>query len=600
MNAKDMSNVKAIKYFNNLNVKENKQISEDNLESLNEKVKLEFSLQNAIHDFSYSIKANLINEKSSSYNSEQTKPHTDNSIIFENFYVCDYYFEKEQKIQIIINKNNNPITINTTLGCIVGARYSTFIKKYEGNETLAIKAEKMGKNDLFVDIKFSMKENDKDHSNYFINNKILYVITCKDCKIYSSEAINNEGQFNTVEIPSCLLYPYYTVNFYNCYNQLISTFNKNVDELNSDQDKLQLKIPIYNNNYLFLYDYSELKEHFSFLDFIGAGIRIGLSIGIDFTGSNGHPLDDGTLHSIKGKKPNDYERAIKACGNIVAYYDYDKLFPVYGFGAILNNSQNKEASMCFNLNFQNNADIYNIDNIIKIYHECIEKDKLTFAGPTEFAPIINKVISKITKNKLEYHILMILTDGVIDDLKETINALVDGSFEPLSVIIIGVGDADFKKMEILDGDEVPLVSSKGKKRLRDLVQFVPFSKFQNDEIKLSKKVLEEIPKQIVDYYTINNLTPHKIKILLSQKNKMEYPSFDEINKFNFDSIPTNETVYINPYNKKKLVKFMYQKLIQIYQMIQKLIQIYQMMMMIIIIMIKMIIISHYLIMIINK
>ena len=122
------------------------------------------------------------------------------------------------------------------------------------------------------------------------------------------------------------------------------------------------------------------------------------------------------------------------------------------------------------------------------------------------------------------------------------------SFEPLSVIIIGIGDNDFKKMEILDGDKVPLKSSNGKKRLRDLVQFVPFSKFQNDEIKLSKKVLEEIPKQIVDYYTINNVTPHKIKILLSQENKIEYPSIDEINKFNFDAIPTHETVFINPNN----------------------------------------------------
>ena len=71
---------------------------------------------------------------------------------------------------------------------------------------------------------------------------------------------------------------------------------------------------------------------------------------------------------------------------------------------------------------------------------------------------------------------MILTDGVIDDLQETIDSLVEGSFLPLSVIIIGIGDADFKKMEILDGDDVPLISSKGKKRMRDLVQFVPFRK----------------------------------------------------------------------------------------------------------------------------
>ena len=46
--------------------------------------------------------------------------------------------------------------------------------------------------------------------------------------------------------------------------------------------------------------------------------------------------------------------------------------------------------MCFNLNFEDNADIYTINNIIKIYHECIEKDKLTFAGPTEFDPSLIK------------------------------------------------------------------------------------------------------------------------------------------------------------------------------------------------------------------
>ena len=544
MNTQDMSKIKAIKYFNNINKEDKNKIVEDELESLNEKIKLEFSLQNAKLDLTYTISAKLLDRNETPYNSEKKKPHTNNDVIFENFYVCDYFFEKEQKIQITINKQNSPITVNTTLGCIIGSRYCTFIKKYDGNETLIIKAEKMGKNDIFVDIKFSMKENGKDYSNYFIDNKLIYVIVCKDKKIYSSEAINNEGFFNTVEIPSILLLPYYTVSFYNCYNQLISTFNKNLDEIKSEHDNLQLKIPISNNNYIFLYDNSEIKEHFSFLDYISAGIRIGLSIGIDFTGSNGHPLDDGTLHSLKGKTPNDYERAIKSCGDIVAYYDYDQLFPVYGFGAIINSSKDKEASMCFNINFEENPDIFTIDNILKIYHECIEKEKLTFAGPTEFAPIINTVISRIKDNKLEYHILMILTDGVIDDLQDTIDALVEGSFHPLSVIIIGIGDADFKKMEILDGDEVPLVSSKGKKRIRDLVQFVPFSKFQNDEKKLSNQVLEEIPRQIVEYYTINNLNPEKIKKLLSQNNKNEYPKFEDI-----DDIPVSETIYINPSEK---------------------------------------------------
>ena len=546
-----MANLKAVKYFNKLDLSEVKQEKSDDIESLNEKVNLEFILQNTIDGITYSINAKLLDRNVPTYNSEQKQPHTTNEIIFENFYVCDYYFEKEQKIQITINKNNTPINIETSLGSIIGARYCTFIKKYEGEETLVIRAEKMGKNDTLVNIKFSMKENGKDNSKYFIDNKLFYVITCKDRKIYSSEAISNDGTFNDIEIPACLLLPYYTVNYYNSYYQLISTFNKRIDEINpNDQDKLQLKIPIYNNNFLFLYDYSELKENYSFLDYIQAGVRIGLSIGIDFTGSNGHPLDEGTLHSLKGEKPNDYERAINACGNIVAHYDYTQLFPVYGFGAIINNSPNKEASMCFNLNFEENPEIYTIDNIIKVYHECIEKEKLTFSGPTEFSPIINSVISTIKNNKLEYHILMILTDGVIDDLQETIDALVEASFEPLSIIIIGIGDADFKKMEMLDGDMVPLVSSSGKNRTRDLVQFVPFSKFQNDEKQLSMQVLEEIPRQICEYYAINNLNPKKISSLLSQNNKNEYPDFDiekESNKFSFNSLSINESIYPSNY-----------------------------------------------------
>ena len=540
-----MNDLKATKYFNKLDLADMKQAKSDDIESLNEKIKLEFILANLKDDSIYSITANLLDRNVDPYNSEQKTAHTTQEIIFENFYVCDYFFEKEQKIKITINKKNTPFIVDTTLGTIVGARYCTFIKKYNGDETLVIKAEKMGKNDTLLNIKFSMKENGKDNSDYFINNKLFFVIYCRGKKIYSSEAINNAGIFNDIDIPSCLLLPFYTVNFYNSYNQLVSTFNKTIDEIqSSNDDKLQLKIPIYNNNFLFLYDNSELKENFTFLDFISAGVRIGLSIGIDFTGSNGHPLDDGTLHSLKGNKPNSYERAIRACGDIVAHYDYDQLFPVYGFGAIVNSSPNKEASMCFNLNFEQNPEIYTIDNIIKKYHECIEKDKLTFAGPTEFTPIINSVISKIKNNQLEYHILMILTDGVIDDLQETIDALVEASFQPLSIIIIGIGDADFKKMEILDGDMVPLVSSGGKKRTRDLVQFVPFNKFQNDENKLSMQVLEEIPKQIVDYYSQNNLNPKKIAKLLSESNKNEYPQFDlEKADFDLDAIPTYESIY---------------------------------------------------------
>ena len=44
---------------------------------------------------------------------------------------------------------------------------------------------------------------------------------------------------------------------------------------------------------------------------------------------------------------------------------------------------------------------------------------------------------------------------------------------PLSIIIVGIGKADFTNMERLDGDN-GLFDSQGRKAQRDIVQFVPF------------------------------------------------------------------------------------------------------------------------------
>lgn len=46
---------------------------------------------------------------------------------------------------------------------------------------------------------------------------------------------------------------------------------------------------------------------------------------------------------------------------------------------------------------------------------------------------------------------------------------------PLSIIIVGVGEANFDKMDVLDADDTPLYSNAHKKQMeRDIVQFVPF------------------------------------------------------------------------------------------------------------------------------
>ena len=75
-------------------------------------------------------------------------------------------------------------------------------------------------------------------------------------------------------------------------------------------------------------------------------------------------------------------------------------------------------------------------------------------GPTNFSPCLSTVVEYVKSRLHEpiYHIYLILTDGAIHDMQETKDLVVEGSNLPLSIIIVGLGTADFSKMEELDGD----------------------------------------------------------------------------------------------------------------------------------------------------
>ena len=95
----------------------------------------------------------------------------------------------------------------------------------------------------------------------------------------------------------------------------------------------------------------------------------------------------------------------------------------------------------------------------------------------------------------KYNIMLILTDGAIMDLDKTIDQVVRSSDLPLSIIIIGVGSADFETMEALDADKDPLYSNAlGKCASRDCVQFVEFENFKNNPALLAHEVLKEVPR----------------------------------------------------------------------------------------------------------
>ena len=67
-----------------------------------------------------------------------------------------------------------------------------------------------------------------------------------------------------------------------------------------------------------------------------------------------------------------------------------------------------------------------------------------------------------------YNCLLILTDGCIQDLRKTVDNIVACCRLPLSIIIVGIGDADFSAMETLDSDEYKLVDGNCMEANRDI------------------------------------------------------------------------------------------------------------------------------------
>ncbi|XP_005056989.1 PREDICTED: copine-1 isoform X3 [Ficedula albicollis] len=257
----------------------------------------------------------------------------------------------------------------------------------------------------------------------------------------------------------------------------------------------------------------KIETEYSFLDYVMGGCQINFTVGVDFTASNGDPKSPDSLHYISPDGINEYLIAIWSVGSVVQDYDTDKLFPAFGFGAQVPPSW--QVSHEFALNFNpSNPYCQGIQGIVDAYRQTLPQIRLY--GPTNFSPIINHV-ARFAAHSLQqgaaaqYFILLIITDGEITDLDQTRQAIVNASKLPMSIIIVGVGEADFQAMEFLDGDSGVLKSVTGEPAARDIVQFVPFRQFKNaPQEALSQMVLAEVPKQLVSFYKWQGWPPLKL------------------------------------------------------------------------------------------
>jgi hypothetical protein len=239
----------------------------------------------------------------------------------------------------------------------------------------------------------------------------------------------------------------------------------------------------------------------AFFEYISGGCQLDVVVAIDFTGSNGDPRQPGTQHHFHSDGGlNDYEKASTSIVDILEKYDTNKMFPVFGFGAKYDGVVH-HAFQC-----GESEEVHGAQGVLDAYHATFQSG-LIMSSPTDITQVIQKSAER-AETKLEealasddqtYTILLILTDGAVSDVDLTTACLQEVSDKPMSIVIVGIGGADFSAMQFLDDFR--------KQDSCDIVQFVEFNKHSRDAADLSSATLKEVPNQLVAYFQKRSIEP---------------------------------------------------------------------------------------------
>ena len=517
-------------------------------------------------------------------------------IKFPKICSIDYFFEKEQQLKIEVISQKVKKEVILIIGNILSSNNNSLSVNIEKQFNIKIIANTPETDELCCEFDVSILHTKPIGKElfYVLSNSHGQLISRKQfnrvCK--SEEAFpgnNNDWNFSLISLPKT----YFCLKEDQDVLIQILEFNSSKTEA---EERLRLAFK-YSDGLKGIQENIDskgikgfVKIHIkefnllSFVDYVAKGLNINLITAIDFTGSNGHPMDEASLHYINGQEPTQYEKALRSCGEILAAYDDDQLIPLFGFGgvppnkmlvehafslaqfqkpdneikfktkfhskassriSILKNKDKEKKKSSIVMNFEENEkkidnfksvkseesdhsddeevgdikekkkesaslfkeeSVYGLDGVIEAYKNSI--NKIVFSGPTNFTPLIDKIRNAIRKEGFDskkYYILLIITDGQISDLKQTINAIVQAGDLPLSIVIVGVGDDDFSSMRELDGDDFPLTNFNNKVTPRDIAQFVPFSEFSHDMKLLGAEILKEIPYQVESFFQYNNI-----------------------------------------------------------------------------------------------
>lgn len=214
-----------------------------------------------------------------------------------------------------------------------------------------------------------------------------------------------------------------------------------------------------------------------------------LIVGVDFTRSNewtGKEVFGGkSMHAVdpEGYVKTPYEEVLSIIGRTLATFDDDNRIPAFAFGDVTTTNLHV---MPF---IEGGRSCVGMDEVLTQYRHLASS--LRLSGPTSFVPLIQAAVN-IVRSTRQYHILIIVADGLVDDVEANAAAIVEASSYPLSIVMVGVGCGPWHTMKEFDDRLVG--------RRFDNFQFVNYhdtmTRYSGLEAAFALGALMEIPEQV--------------------------------------------------------------------------------------------------------
>lgn len=258
---------------------------------------------------------------------------------------------------------------------------------------------------------------------------------------------------------------------------------------------------------------SDIRKGYSFSEYLFGGLDLSIIFCVGFTEEG----SGSSSHKLSSKEKNDYELIMSLLSPGFQYYSKNKNIDLYGYGADTRfpnadgETWNNKISNFFPCSGDLEISRTDLKDVLKDYRKTLGHCQL--CSPAVFAPclefIIPRIEANLEKNPDNYTTVVFLANESDKGMAKTLDWMVKASNLPLSILILGIGDADFSEFGIFTKDTRKLIGSNLEHIKRDFVNFMKFDgkAVRKNPAQFVEKIFSALPTQIIEYYEMVDRNP---------------------------------------------------------------------------------------------